>query len=189
MSDELLDDPDELRRLYIIEELSQRALAERLGRRLQTVRERLGEYEIPRRKRGNSTEYKLTEPRQKRAVDALRHAASRHGGALTREAYDELGLTPSAQTISDALGSWEVALTVAGLRHRLPTGSGGHYSDTELLGAVVYVAERDGTDGPLTQTRYDELRLPDEPSAQTIINRFGGFVAARELAFGDGSEE
>ncbi|UMG91671.1 hypothetical protein [Nocardioides sp. TF02-7] len=57
------------------------------------------------------------------------------------------------------------------------------YTDEQLLRALRRAAEVDGVSRPMTQVRYDELRVAfDGPSGFAVIRRYGTWRAALQAA-------
>ena len=111
-------------------------------------------------------------PREELLAD-LKHVASVAGGnVVTRELYRNFGKF-SESVIVRKYGSWAKALAVAGLA---PTGWKPMATDDELFSNMADVWEHVGR-----QPKQNDFRPPaSRYSAQTYVNRFGGWRKALE---------
>lgn len=124
--------------------------------------------------------------RDSELIFALRMAAAGHD-SISLDGYRKLraavgAIAPSEQTILKRFGSWNQALTAAGLQTNRPFGRGTHYDRLRIGWQPCIDAIRALTDElgrPPTYSEYDaRYRQEGWPSTGTIRNYFGSWTAA-----------
>lgn len=119
---------------------------------------------------------------KEQAIKQLQACARMKGSRFISQVdYMKTGLKPTARTIEKMFdGGWNEALALAGLEHQTsgrPKDST-LYTDDELLAIIRECAGQ--VKGVLTPSLYKQMR--ENPTSQTIINRFGGWDEALEKA-------
>lgn len=105
-------------------------------------------------------------------LEALRDVCDKHNCSAKYYMENSPARYPHAGTISGRFGSWNRALTEAGIVEREP-GEGRRenrkniYTDTELISSVLDVCEGER----LSAQEYEEKRPKDYPSYATLIRR------------------
>jgi Homing endonuclease associated repeat len=104
------------------------------------------------------------------AVRALRHFHTIHGRHPSVREWDQLGQRPSAPAIIRHYGSWNAALSAAGL---IVTQPRRRWSDDDILAAIR--AFETGHDRP---PRTADFGGPTMPGFETVRVRFGSLAAS-----------
>ncbi|MDQ2894089.1 MAG: sigma-70 region 4 domain-containing protein [Actinomycetota bacterium] len=105
-------------------------------------------------------------------LEALRAYHRQHAISPTTSEWQRLGLAPNTITISGRFGSWNAALTAAGLApRRVRTG----WSDQEILDGLQRFAADHGRP-PRSTDRVGSLS--EYPSPALAVTRFGSWSAA-----------
>jgi len=107
-------------------------------------------------------------------LEALIQAADQLGQTPTKEEYDSLGISPTAQTIVDHCGTWRLALSKADLDLEPRR----EYSKKNCINALRNAT--DILDEEPSLNSYSDLGL--NPSASTITEIFDSWNAAKEAA-------
>jgi len=104
------------------------------------------------------------------AVRALRHFHETHGPNQSVREWDELGQRPSAPAIIRHLGSWNAALSAAGL---IVTQPRRRRSDDEMIAAIRAFETAHGR-----RPRTPDFGGPAMPGFETVRVRFGSLAAS-----------
>lgn len=107
-------------------------------------------------------------------LEALNEAANQLGRTPTMDEYDSMNLSPSASTIADHCGTWQLAVAKAGLDRK----SHREYTEENCINALKNAADIIGSEPSLS--KYNELGL--RPSASTIQEIFGSWSEAKKAA-------
>ncbi|WP_161607172.1 homing endonuclease associated repeat-containing protein [Halovivax asiaticus] len=107
-------------------------------------------------------------------LEALIRASNQLGRTPTMDEYDSMNLSPSASTISDHCGTWQLAIAKAGLNRE----SRREYTEENCINALKNAADILGSEPSLSEYRKLSLR----PSASTIQDRYGSWSEAKKAA-------
>jgi hypothetical protein len=108
-------------------------------------------------------------------LEALRAFHDRRGHAPTVREWQADGEPPSASTITQRYGSWNQALTRAGLTTRRES----HWQRADILAAIRAFTIRHGR----PPKRHDWDRTDgSHPAGTTVVNHFGSWAAALRTA-------
>ncbi|MEO6882299.1 MAG: hypothetical protein ABI181_15300 [Mycobacteriaceae bacterium] len=113
----------------------------------------------------------------------LRAAAATHGDPLSVSRYDSGDHEPSSARIIQRFGAWSTACAAAGLHTRAASRSYARAFDEQAVVAAVgrYLAEPAVTGSYAGYSSWAK-QTPDVPSAQTVRNTCGSWVAAKAAA-------
>lgn len=109
-------------------------------------------------------------------IDSIRMVAEQIEKSPTQREYDRNRKSdqPDSDDIIRVIGSWSGAKAMAGLdpesEEQVSTRGRSSYENEDIINAVQYVCEQ--TDGTPTVTEYRSLRRDDDPSYETIYNRY-----------------